>query len=454
MKRRSKIFIVIAAVSILVAAVYVSVYLRHISMPAVNMGKASAYNISYLENGTGYISIVDDKMPIITLVGVFKVGAQDQTVGQAGIYHLIEHILLADFEENLNKIGAVVNGQTSQEHLMIYVTFARNKWKEGVDIFGRMISNPIFKEDNFLREREIVCLESKYRVSEPMEKLWDEVRYGLWQDMSYKLNTVGDSSTISKIDYDILLETYDVYFTPEKALIIVAGNVSDIDIASELSIVFSDWKTGPETVKLQEFEVDDLNSDRSIVLYSEEVQAGYSILLLGWNGPGLYREEGDTYTADVLCSVLNNPESVFSKKITSNTNITNYFASYNSAKIKGPFYITLTVKSGKEEQVRNFMIDLLRGKENYKDIHMELINEVKRKIGYEWTSAFQNTDEAAKLIARIWAAKDIDYVNNYLLNINSVNKSDIIAFYEKYIVSKKCIRGIILPQQPEVSLEG
>ncbi len=402
------------------------------------------YERTDLANGLEVIALNNNDLPLITLVGAFKVGAIYQSDNNRGIFHLIEHLLFIDVEEDLNQIGAVANAMTSQDHVIVHLSFTKDYWSEGLKILSKMMRNPPLREETLIKERQIVLAEAAERLTNIDERLWDLIRAELWTEETQSFDVLGDASTLETITVDDLRTIHDQYFRPERSLIAVAGDIRGIDWKQDIEKYFSDWDRG-EPIQEPVFNESSLSSDQEIY-YFDEKRGTYTSLYMVWEGPGLDEESDDSHIADLLCAVMNNPDSYFAKQIQNLGYVRDFYIYYASKRYKAPFVLQAVVKQSDIEKARKDLTKIMRRKLFYYLISKKIINQSKEILNYQWIIAQERLSEQAKLYAKIWTASDLDYAIYYIDKVKGITKRDLIRFGNKYLIKEPCVTGAVVNQ--------
>lgn len=398
------------------------------------------YDNFKMENGLEVAVIDDGNVPTITFVGAFKSGSLCQSEDEIGIFHLLEHMLMAQIQDDIHKIGAEANAYTSEDYLMFYISVTRDKWEEALDILRNIMVSPKFQEDIFEREYNVVLYEAKNKLLKNGPITINTLRSELWTDNKFRLNTVGDEDTLRNIDINNIKITFDNYCVPEKALIMAAGNTSDIDIKGSILEEFGSWNKELQRDEEDSLIIPDLQENKKIIVGSDKDKE-YSTLLIMWNGPGLANDPMDSCTGDLFCRVLNNPSSPFWEKINRIDYIRIYEFSYTSKANYGPLLLKATVASHKIMDAIDVVIKETLNMDNYNDTADEVIQNCKKSITYDWAIAQESSSDTAKLYTRVWAMKDFDYAKNYIDNINSIDQKALMDFTETYIKNKHYVWG-------------
>ncbi len=86
-----------------------------------------------LPNGLKVLLHEDHKTPVVAINLWYKVGSKDENRGRTGFAHLFEHLMFQgsrhfnqDYFLPLEKVGADLNGQTSEDETMYYETVPSN----------------------------------------------------------------------------------------------------------------------------------------------------------------------------------------------------------------------------------------------------------------------------------------------------------------------------------------
>jgi len=197
---------------------------------------ASDKNVSSftLSNGMDVIVITNRKVPAVSHMVWYKVGAMDEPPGKSGIAHYLEHLMFKDTDKlkagEFSKIVAQHGGNDNAFTSQDFTAYFQNIAVEHLELVmsleaGRMMSLSLTK-DSILKERDVVLEERSQRIdNHPGSILTERMRKMLYQDHPYGISTIGWKEEISELAFADVLEFYQQYYRPDNATLIVSGDI-------------------------------------------------------------------------------------------------------------------------------------------------------------------------------------------------------------------------------------
>ncbi|QNU66187.1 insulinase family protein [Ruminiclostridium herbifermentans] len=427
-------------ISVVFGLVLIGYYLLgniHTSMDTY-IPKLNKYNF---ENGLSVVEVDGGKSNIITFVGAIKCGSLYQNNDNRGLFHYLEHMLILEpgIQKQLQENGAVANAYTSQDYMIFKISVQKRFWKQGLGILKKMMINPKLDNDVFEKERKVILYEAQHRTAEITDTIFSDILSKSWGEDSYKLDIIGDSDIINNVEIKDLYTICEHYFVPSRALVVASGDIAGFDIRREIENEFGEW--AGENKIIEPEGVTKKLTDEGQVLLPVDSEGIYTTLLMVWNGPGLSDDEKDACIADVFCAAASDSNSAFYNEIMKNGYVKRFYVYYKSEKHDGPIVIYATVKKEDILKAKEHIKSVVQNKTNYYFITKELLQRTKNKIVYDWINAFECPSEVAKLIAIVWASKDLEHVEKYLKIVKKVSRNDIENFGEKYLISSGYIWG-------------
>lgn len=260
--------------------------------PAVRYGQ--------LENGMRY-AIMHNETPSNTAVlrMAFNAGSINEADDQRGLAHFLEHMAF-NGSENLPEgemirllerygleFGPDTNAGTNREYV-IYMLNLPDASEElldtGLMIMRETASNLLLDADAIDRERDVILSEERFR-NNPLRR-WNnalaEFRYP--GSLMAQRDAIGIPEVIETAPRERFVDYYENFYTPERAMFVVVGDV-DVD-ATEAKIreTFGDWEQ-PEDARPDPVagEVDPDRSFDTGYFYDPEI---YTILTIDAIRPG------------------------------------------------------------------------------------------------------------------------------------------------------------------------
>jgi zinc protease len=188
-----------------------------------------------LANGLEVVVIPDRRAPVVTHMVWYKVGAADEPPGKSGIAHFLEHLMFKGTAKNpagrFSQVVATIGGQenafTSSDYTGYYQRVTKDKLKEMMEFEADRMTGLVLTDDVVLPERDVVLEEQNSRVANnPGAKLGEEVQAALYLNHPYGRPVIGWRPEIEKLNRADALEFYKKYYTPNNAVLVIAGDVT------------------------------------------------------------------------------------------------------------------------------------------------------------------------------------------------------------------------------------
>jgi len=200
-------------------------------------GAASGPEITHftLANGLEVVVIPDHRTPVITHMLWYRVGSADETAGKSGLAHFLEHLLFKGtkrnpqglFSQTVSNIGGQENAFTSSDYTGYFQRTAREHLKMLMEFESDRMTGLVLTDDVVKPELQVVLEEQNMRVANnPAARLAEQVDAALYLNHPYGRPIIGWRQEIEKLTRDDALAFYRRFYTPNNAILIVAGDVT------------------------------------------------------------------------------------------------------------------------------------------------------------------------------------------------------------------------------------
>lgn len=192
-----------------------------------------------LDNGLEIVVIPDHRAPVVTHMIWYKVGAADEPEGQSGVAHFLEHLMFKGTTNNpdgaFSKLVAEIGGQENAFTSADYTAYFQKVGKEHLALMMEMeadrMQNLILSDEVVKPERDVVLEERRSRVdTQPGARLGEAMNAITFVNHPYGSPIIGWQSEIEALNKDAALAFYDRFYTPNNAILIVAGDVEPADV--------------------------------------------------------------------------------------------------------------------------------------------------------------------------------------------------------------------------------
>lgn len=188
-----------------------------------------------LDNGLEVVVIPDRRTPVVTHMLWYRVGAADEPPGQSGIAHFLEHLLFkgtaknpaGKFSHTVAAIGGQENAFTSSDYTGYYQRTSREHLKTLMEFEADRMTGLVLTDAVVEPELKVVLEEWNQRVgNNPGAMLGEQIDAALYLNHPYGRPVIGWRHEIQKLNREGALEFYRRYYTPNNAILVVAGDVT------------------------------------------------------------------------------------------------------------------------------------------------------------------------------------------------------------------------------------
>ena len=192
-----------------------------------------------LDNGLEVVVIPDHRAPVVTHMVWYEAGSADDPPGRSGIAHFLEHLMFkgttnhpaGEFSQRVAAIGGRQNASTSYDNTAYYQTVAREQLALVMAFEADRMANLVIDESAIATEREVIMEERRSRIdNEPGARLSEAVLAALYQNSHYGIPIIGWAHEMATLDRADAESFYDRYYTPNNAVLVVAGDVTPEEV--------------------------------------------------------------------------------------------------------------------------------------------------------------------------------------------------------------------------------
>jgi len=192
-----------------------------------------------LGNGLEIVVIEDHRAPVVTHMVWYRNGSADDPPGKSGIAHFLEHLMFkgtkshpqGKFSELIADVGGQENAFTSNDYTAYFQRVAKEHLSVCMDYEADRMKNLVLSDEVVSPERDVVLEERRMRTdSDPSEQLGEALQAALFTQHPYGRPIIGWSHEIESLDRADALAYYDRFYTPENAILVVAGDVDAAEV--------------------------------------------------------------------------------------------------------------------------------------------------------------------------------------------------------------------------------
>jgi len=198
--------------------------------------KVSAFRLA---NGMDVVVIPDHRAPVVTHMVWYRNGSADDPRGKSGIAHFLEHLMFkgthkrkpGEFSHLVAELGGQENAFTSYDFTAYFQRIAREHLGVMMDYEADRMTNLTLSDEVVLPERDVVMEERRMRTeADPSAQLDEALNAALFTHHAYGVPIIGWSHEIETLNRHDALAYYRRFYTPENAILVVAGDVEPEEV--------------------------------------------------------------------------------------------------------------------------------------------------------------------------------------------------------------------------------
>jgi zinc protease len=188
-----------------------------------------------LDNGLKVLLFRDPSKATITVNVTYLVGSVDESYGETGMAHLLEHMLFKgstkypDILAALRSHGAQFNGTTAWDRTNYFETFDASdenlEW--AIDLEADRMVNAFVAQRDLDTEMTVVRNEFEQGENSPFRVLFERVQSAAYVWHGYGKSPIGSRSDIENVPIERLQAFYRRHYQPDNAVLVVAGRFEE-----------------------------------------------------------------------------------------------------------------------------------------------------------------------------------------------------------------------------------
>ncbi len=262
-----------------------------------------------LKNGLRLVVVRDDTEPIFAYQTFFRVGSVHEPPGRQGIAHFLEHLMfrtrtdtfiISDLSKMVKlKGGRDFNAGTSRDGTVFHVLLPKDQLEFIVEIESHRMADLIISPEMYISEKEAILTEKSTDNADPISYLWNATYRSLYTVHNYRNSVIGETETIESLTLDDIMGFHRIFFKPNNALIVVAGDVVPKDVIELIDKYYGHIPTGKK-IKGQKILEPKPEQDRILALMHHKTQL-YTISNI-WRLPDI--EERDRIVISIFAHLM------------------------------------------------------------------------------------------------------------------------------------------------------
>lgn len=193
-----------------------------------------------LDNGMQVVVIPNDRVPVVTHMVWYKVGAANEPAGKSGIAHFLEHLMFkgskviggddlppGEFSKIVRGMGGRDNAFTSQDYTAYFQSVPADKLETVMRMEAGRMRGMQLPEAEVTAERKVILEERRQRTdNKPSARFGEQLAAAAFKNHPYGTPIIGWAHEMEELSRDDAFAFYNQWYRPNNAILIVSGDVT------------------------------------------------------------------------------------------------------------------------------------------------------------------------------------------------------------------------------------
>ncbi|HET7731239.1 MAG TPA: insulinase family protein, partial [Usitatibacter sp.] len=420
-------------------------------------------------NGMTIVLLPDRTSPVFTFMVVYHVGSRNESPGNTGSAHLLEHMIFnkstenfgrarghKTFQEVLYEAGADAgssNMTTWYDRMNGYSTLPSDKLETAMRIEADRLGRALILDSERQSEMSVVRNEFEIGENNPGQALGKAVIAAAIQAHPYHWSTIGYRSDIEGVTTEKLREHYKTYFHPDNAEAILVGDFDPETALAMFDREFGGFPRAPHPIpKVITVEPPQEGERRVLVRRPGTL----NLVMIGYIRPGGLHP--DFIALEVLQSILSEGvnsrmhQALVEKGLATNVSANNF-----TLRDPFPMLLSATVSPGRSPQEVEDVIKSTLAEIVAKGVTEAEVRRAQQQIEVQIVRSRDGTYNLAQALGEAVASTSWKWFLTYVDAIKAVTAADVQRVAAAYMIPEHATVGWFVPvaaapRKPEVAL--
>jgi len=204
-----------------------------------------------LENGLNIFIQRVATAPVVSMHFAVATGSMHENPAGHGLSHFLEHMIFkgskrypkkSEISDTVQASGAHINAYTTKDHTNYYIDSLADCWPKMMEVLTDAVINPLFPDEEFVPEKEVILREQSMYEDNPSYKLQQATFRQLSGNHPFGLPVIGFKDKIKEVDRGLMLDYYQRRYQPRNSTIVLVGDVNPEEAMVKVKGLVSDWK--------------------------------------------------------------------------------------------------------------------------------------------------------------------------------------------------------------------
>jgi zinc protease len=358
-----------------------------------------------------------------------------------------------EFSSLVAAIGGQENAFTTADYTAYHQTVAREFLPLVMELEADRMANLVLTDEVVLPERDVILEERRSRIeNDPGSLLSESVNATLYQNSPYGIPIIGWAHEIEQLDREDAVTFYDRYYTPNNAILVVAGDVTEAEVRALAEETYGavarraepparDWATEPPPL-----------TERTVTMSDPRVTQ--TALNRAYLVPSYLNDVGNEgFALDLLADIIGNgPTSRLYRTLVVESGQAAAAGSYYGGTAVGSGRFGLYAVPRGETSLEDLAaaVDAVLAEVRENGVTAEELARAKRRVV---AGAIYSQDSQAAMARYVGAGMTVglglEELKDLPRNVQEVTLDEVNAAARVYLDPKRSVTGYLVAPEPD-----
>ena len=226
-----------------------------------------------LHNGLTVVLKEMHHAPVASFMVWYRVGSRQETPGNTGISHWVEHMMFkgtptfpnGTLDSLVSREGGYWNAFTWIDFTAYYETMPSHKIDLAIQLEADRMANTLMEPEEVESERTVIISERQMYENDPNFQLMEELTSAAFRVHPYHHEVIGDLADLTTMTRTDLYGHYQRYYVPNNAIVVAVGDFFYFEMLVKIENQFGNLPSGEPSGPILRQEPEQKGERRTIV---------------------------------------------------------------------------------------------------------------------------------------------------------------------------------------------
>jgi zinc protease len=400
-----------------------------------------------LDNGLTLHVAAGHPAPVLAVQAWVGVGSADETPPQAGVAHVVEHMLfkgsrgygVGELTRAIEGSGGEINAWTSFDTTVYHAVLGRDHVEGAIDALGDALTAPRVDPAELERERQVILEEIRQGSDDPARSVAQSLFAAAYVAHPYRRPVIGTAESVRRLGERELVEFFRSFYVADNVTLVVAG---DVDAGHVKKAVERRFRAMPAGRPQRRVAHEPAQTAPRAVAAHRDVSEAY--LAVGFHVP--QARPPDVAALDVAAILLGESESArLPVRLRDRDEVvTGAYAHVHALRDPGLFVLSATARAKDAQKSVGALVE--QAMTLATDLAADELDKARIAAEAGLVRQLETAQGRAKTIGwNATVAGDPQFAHVYLDRIRAVRRHDVAAVLRRYLRPENATVAAVLP---------